>query len=161
MPCRSPQPASSRRFAVGKAEFASALVAVDDGAGHEPGKAEKLGRLPHASAGKRVANRPGGDRTPVVLEPGHDIDREAALAALGREKLRRAGAARAEMKIKADRRAADGEPLDQNPFDELLGGEAGERRVEGEHDRAVEAGRGEEPQLAGLVGQPEQRLVRD
>ena len=64
------------------------------------------------------------------------------------------------MKIKADRRAAHGEPLDQDPFDELLGGEAGKRRVEGEHDRAVEAGRGEEPQLAGLVGQAEQRLVR-
>ena len=47
------------------------------------------------------------------------------------------------------------EPVDQDVGDELLGGQPGERRVEGEHDRAVETGCGEEPQLGGLGRQPE------
>ena len=33
------------------------------------------------------------------------------------------------------------------------------RRVESQHDRAVEPGRGQQPQFGGLVGQPEQRLA--
>ena len=160
MPCRSPQPASSRRFAVGKPSSRPRLspwITVPDTNQGKPRSSVASRTRP---AGKRLADRPGGNRTPVVLEPGHDIHREAALAALGCEKLRRSGAARAEMEIKADRRAADREPLDQDALDEFLGGEAGKRRVEGEHDRAVEPGRGEEPQFAGLVGQAEQRLVR-
>ena len=42
-----------------------------------------------------------------------------------------------------------------NIADELFRGEAGERRVEGQDDGAVEPSRGEEPQFGGLVGQPE------
>ncbi len=50
--------------------------------------------------------------------------------------------------------------LDQDAANELLGGEVGERRIEGEHDRAVEPGRGQEPQFGRLVGEPEQLFVR-
>ena len=55
------------------------------------------------------------------------------------------------MEIEADRRAADAEPPDQNLLDELLGRGRGERRVEGQHDRAVEPGRGQQPQLGVLA----------
>ena len=44
-------------------------------------------------------------------------------------------------------------------LDELLGAEPGQRRVEGEHDRAVEPGRGQQPELGGLRGEVERRLV--
>ena len=39
------------------------------------------------------------------------------------------------------------------------GGKARQRRVEPQHDRAGEPGRGQEPQLRALVGEAEQRLV--
>ena len=56
----------------------------------------------------------------------------------------------AEMEVEADRGARDRQPVDQDVGDELLGGQPGERRVEGQHDRTVETGCGEEPQLGGL-----------
>ena len=72
----------------------------------------------------------------------------------------RAGAVGAEMEIEADRDAGDREPLDQDALDEFLGAERRQRRVEAQHDRAVEPGRRQQPQLVALVGQPEQRLLR-
>ena len=45
-------------------------------------------------------------------------------------------------------------------LDEFLGAQYRQRRVEAQHDRAVEPGGGQEPQLVALVGQPEQRLLR-
>ena len=41
----------------------------------------------------------------------------------------------------------------------MLGGEAGERRVEGQLDRAVEPGCGKEPQLGSIRTQTERRRV--
>ena len=64
------------------------------------------------------------------------------------------------MKIEADDDAGDGEASDQNARDEILGRQTRQRRVEAQHDRAVEPGGGQEPQLRALVGEPEQRLVR-
>ena len=63
------------------------------------------------------------------------------------------------MEIEADHGAGDGEPLDQDALDEILGAERRQRGVEGQHDRAVEPGRRQQPQLVALVGEPEQRLV--
>ena len=63
------------------------------------------------------------------------------------------------MKIEADGDAGDGEPPDQDARDEIRGGETRQRRVEAQHDRAVEPGGGQEPQLRALVGEAEQRLV--
>src|SRR5262249_40481288 len=76
-----------------------------------------------------------------------------------REKVGRASAIEAEMKIKADGDARDGKAVDQNAGNEVLRGKASERRVEAQHDRAAEPGRGQKPQLRALVGQPEQRLL--
>ena len=53
----------------------------------------------------------------------------------------------AEMEIEADGRAADAEPADQNARDEFLGGQRGEGLIEGQHQRAVEPGCGEQAQL--------------
>ena len=64
------------------------------------------------------------------------------------------------MKIEADDDAGDGEPSDQNTRDELGGGQTRQRRIERQHDRAVEPGGGQQPQLRALVGQTKQRLVR-
>ena len=66
----------------------------------------------------------------------------------------------AEMEVEADHGAGDGEAVDQNALDEVLGAEPRQRRVEGEHDRAVEPGRGQQPELGGLRGEVERGLVR-
>ena len=66
MPCLRPQAGSSRRLAVGKAELAPALVAMDHLAGDEPGRAEQFGRLHHLAlrSAPRAPRRrrPGGPR---------------------------------------------------------------------------------------------------
>ena len=155
------QPASRVELEIGgrKAELAAALVAVDHFAGHEPRIAEQLRRLVEPPGGERVADRAGRHRAAVVLEPRHHVDGEAVLLALGFEEIRRAGAVHAEVEVEADHGAADGKALDQDAADEVLRREAGQRRVEREHDRAVEPGRGQKPQFDGLIGQPEQRLA--
>ena len=113
----------------------------------------------HVAGGERGADRAGTNRPPLVLEARHDIDREAELGALRREIFGRARTVEAEMKIEADGDAGDGEPPDQDARDEILRGKPRQRRVEAQHDRAVEPGRGQEPQLRALVGEAEQRLV--
>jgi len=87
-----------------------------------------------------------------------NLDAEAR--GLGREQRRRSGAALAEMEIITHRDAADAEPADQIVVNEILRAGAGARAVEGHHHGAVEAGAGEQPQLRGLVGQPELRRMR-
>ena len=64
------------------------------------------------------------------------------------------------MEVEADGRAGDAERVDQNPPDEFIRAERRQRRVEAQHDRAVQAGGRKQPQLVALVGQPEQRLLR-
>ncbi len=127
--------------------------------GHEPRIAEELGRLVEPAGGERVADRAGRHRAPLVFEPRHHVDGEAVLLALGFEEIRRAGAVHAEMEVEADHGAGDGKALDQDALDKTFRRKAGQRRVEGEHDRAVEPGRGQKPQFGRLVGQPEQRLA--
>jgi len=71
------------------------------------------------------------------------------------QQARRADPALAEMKVVADRDAADPEPLDQVMVNEILRRGPGPGLVEGHHDRAREPGSGQQPQLAGLVGEAE------
>ena len=71
------------------------------------------------------------------------------------KQARRADPALAEMKVVADRDAADSEPLDQVMVNEILRRGAGAGLVEGHDHGAGEPGSGQQPQLAGLVGQPE------
>ena len=130
---------------------------MDHRTGHEPRIAEELGRLVEPPGGERVADRAGRHRAAIVFEPRHHVDGEAVLPALGFEKIRRAGAVHAEMEVEADHGAGDGKALDQDALDKIFRRKAGQRRVEGEHDRAVEAGRGQKAQFGRLVGQPEQR----
>ena len=63
------------------------------------------------------------------------------------------------MKVKADSRPAHGETLDQDAGDECFRGKLRQGLVERQHDGAVEAGGGEEPQFGGFIGQPKQRLA--
>ena len=63
------------------------------------------------------------------------------------------------MEVEADHGAADGKALDQDAADEGFRRKVGQRRVESQHDRAVEPARGQKPQFGGLVGQPEQWLA--
>ena len=81
------------------------------------------------------------------------------LTAFGGEKIRRARTILAEMEVKADDGAADGEPPDQDARDELLRGDVRQSGIEGQHDRPVEPGRSQQPQFGGLVGQPKQRFA--
>src|SRR5215470_19411857 len=50
--------------------------------------------------------------------------------------------------------------MEQDIVDEIVGRGLRQRGVEGQYDRAVEPGAGEQAQLGALVGQAEQRLLR-
>ena len=80
--------------------------------------------------------------------------------ALADQQARRAGTALAEMKVVADRDAADAEPRDQIMVNEILRRGPGATLVEGHDHSAVEPGPGQQPQLVGLVGEAELRAVR-
>jgi len=64
------------------------------------------------------------------------------------------------MKIKPDCGAANGKVVYQDALDEIVRAQFRQACVEGKYDRAVEASRREQPQLGGLVGEAEQRLLR-
>ena len=64
------------------------------------------------------------------------------------------------MKVEADGGAGDGIAVHQDPLHEFFRRQAGERGIEGQHHRAVEPGRGEQPQLPAFIGEPEHRLLR-
>ena len=87
------------------------------------------------------------------------IDLDAEARRLADQQARRADPALAEMKVVADRDAADAEPPDQIMVNEILRGGAGAGLVEGHDHGAGEAGPGQEPQLVGLVGEAELRGV--
>ena len=91
---------------------------------------------------------------------GLDVDLDAEPRRLADQQARRADAALAEMKVVADRNAADAEPLDQVMVNEILRRGAGAGLVEGHHHGAGEPGPGQQPQLVGLVGEAELRAVR-
>ena len=126
----------------------------------EPGIAEQLGRLrarrPRPSAARIAPEETG---RPLVEQRRHDIDRKAVPRARAPQKSGVPPPLLAEMEIEADRDAADAEPVDQDLARRIPRPRAGERRVEGQHHRAVEPGRGEQPQLRRSGGEPEQGLV--
>ncbi len=143
------------------AELAPALVAVHDLAADEPGIAERAlaasSTWPAASA-SRIA--PEEMRRPSSSTAG----------TMSTAKCRRAPSAASrsgvparflpKRKSIADGGARDAEPMQQDVVDEVLGRGLRQRGVEGQHDRAVEPGAGEQAQLGALVGQAEQRLLR-
>ena len=99
-------------------------------------------------------------RRPPSVRGGTMSTRKPSLGAGRRKEVRRARAVLAEVEVEPDHRAGDRQPLDQHAGDEFVGREIGERAIECEHDCAIEAGRGQEPQLGGLLGQPESRHLR-
>ena len=129
---------------------------MGDAAGDEPRVPEQLGGLSDAPRHQRLTDRPRGNDAAAVGERRHDIDAESVPLALRGEERRRAGAPLAEMKVEADHRPAHRKPLEQYAGNKLLGGEARQRCIEGEHDGAVEPGRGEKTELGALVGKAEQ-----
>ena len=96
----------------------------------------------------------------VDIDMGLDIDLDAEPGRFADQQARRADPALAEMKVVADRDAADPEPLDQVMVNEILRRGPGAGLVEGHHDGAGKPGSGQQPQLAGLVGEPELGGVR-
>ena len=144
----------------GIAEIAAAFLAMDHLAGNEPGAAEHRGGVVDLPFRQRHADRAGGDRPFVDIDMGLDIDLDAEPGRLADQKARRADPALAEMKVVADRDAADAEPLDQVMVNEILRRGAGAGLVEGHHHGAGKPGAGQQPQLGGFVGQPELRGVR-
>src|SRR5882757_845148 len=64
------------------------------------------------------------------------------------------------MEVVADRNSADAEPPDQVMVNEVLRAGPGAVLVERHHHGTVEPGPGQQPQLAGLVGEAELRAVR-
>ena len=66
----------------------------------------------------------------------------------------------AEAEIESDHGAGNSQPLKQDVLDEALCRRLRQRGVELEHDGAGKAGRREQAQLGGLVGEAEQRLLR-
>ena len=91
---------------------------------------------------------------------GLHIDLDAEPGRFADQQARRADPALAEMKVVADGDAADSEPLDQVMVNEILRRGPGADFVEGHHDGAGEPGPGQQPQLSGLVGEPELGAVR-
>src|SRR5262249_59788402 len=78
---------------------------------------------------------------------------------LRREIVGGACAIEAEMKVEADGDAGDAKACEENAANKVLRGQAGERRIKAQHDRAGKSSRGQEPQLRALVGEAEQRLL--
>src|SRR5205823_4058043 len=144
----------------GVAEIAAALLAMDHLAADEPRPAQHGGGLVDLALRQRHADRTGGHRPLLDIDMGLDVDLDAEPRALADQQARRAGTALAEMKVVADRNAADAEALDQVMVNEILRRGSGAGLVEGHHDRAVQPGPGQQPQLAGLVGEAELRAVR-
>src|SRR5215213_124836 len=91
---------------------------------------------------------------------GLDVDLDAEPWPLADQQARRADAALAEMKVVADRDATDAEALDQIMVNEILRRGSGAGLVEGHHHGTIQPGPGQQPQLAGLVGEAELRAVR-
>ena len=96
----------------------------------------------------------------VDVDMGLDIDLDAEPGRFADQEARRADPALAEMKVVADRDAADSEPFDQVMVNEILRRGPGAALVEGHHHGAGKPGPGQQPELAGLVGEPELGGVR-
>ena len=133
---------------------------MDHLAGDEPGPAQHRGGVLDLPLRQRHADRAGGDRPLLDIDMGLHVDLDAEPGRLVDQEARRADPALAEMKVVADRDAADSEPLDQIMVNEILRRGPGAGLVEGHHDGAGEPGSGQQPQLGGLVGEPELGGVR-
>src|SRR4029078_2444628 len=124
----------------GIAEVAAAFFAVDHAAADEPWAAQHRGGFLDLALRKRHANRAGGDRPLLDIHMRLYIDFDSQPRRLGDKQARRANPALAEMKIVADRDAADAKPPDEIVMNEILSGRAGPPFVERHHNPAVEYG---------------------
>ena len=121
----------------GVAEIAAALLAMDHLAADEPRPAQHGGGFVDLALRQRHADRAGGHRPLFDIDMGLDVDLDAEPRPLTDQEAWRASTALAEMKIVADRNAADAEALDQVMVNEILRRGSGADLVEGHHDRAV------------------------
>src|SRR6202165_3856990 len=144
----------------GIAEIAAAFLAMDHQTCNEPRAAEHRGGGFDLPLRERHPDRAGGDRPLLDIDVGLHIDLDAEPGRFVDQEARRSDPALAEMKIVADRDAADPEPLDQVMVNEILRRGPGTGLVETHHDSPLKPGSGQQPQLCGLVGKPELGGVR-
>src|SRR5690606_22241028 len=132
-----------------EAELPSALEAVDDFAEHRRRSPEKLpGRL-DVALGEQLAD-PRGRHTAIHIEGAHigdDIHPEAELRPDLAQDLRVAGTSAAEAEVLAHEHRLRTQGADEDALDELPRREVGERAIEPQHERRVDAGLSEQPQL--------------
>jgi hypothetical protein len=81
------------------------------------------------------------------------------LRALLCQKLRRTFPVGAEVEVEPNHRPRNAEAVDENVLHKSVGRQAREGGVEPHHECAGEPGRGQEPQLGGLVRQAEERMA--
>src|SRR4051812_41485612 len=63
-----------------------------------------------------------------------------------------------EMEVEPDGGAADAKSANKNTFDEILRAQVGEGLVEGQHQRAIQTGCGEQSQLRARAGRAKHRI---
>ena len=139
MPCPSAVPRGSGTLAVGKPSPVPRLAPPDDGAGDAPSRAEQTRGAFDVALRQPQADGARGEHLAVLGDGLNDGDAEAEPLRRRAHGSGRAGAPLAEEEVVADDDVADAEPLDEHVGDEVVGRQAGERRVEGEHDGEVEA----------------------
>ena len=120
----------------GIAEVAAAFLAMDHLAGNEPGAAEHRGGVFDLPLRQRHPDRAGRDRPLRDIDMRLHVDLDAKPGRLADQKARRSDPALAEMKVVADRDAADFEPPDQIMVNEILRRGPGAGLVEGHHHGA-------------------------
>jgi len=113
---------------------------MDHLAGDEPRAAEHRGGVLDLALRERHAYRAGGHRPFLDVDVGLHIDLDAEPGCFTDQEARRADPALAEMKVVADRDAADPKPLDQVMVNEILRRGPGPGLVEGHDDGAREPG---------------------
>jgi hypothetical protein len=121
---------------------------------------EHARRARNVALGQLPADGVGGERLAAVRDLRHHRHAEAQPGGGAAHRLRVAPAPLAKVEVVADHDVAGGERAGDDPLDEVVGFDAGQRRIEGQDDGEVEPEALEQPELVLEGRQAEMRLVR-